>query len=145
MLKEGTIVFERSCGLADKRWSVGEERVFDGRVRHALIAEGGRDIARNICKNGVVDSSLTLGEYIRHLRRRKGWNLQEMAKETGLSHSHLSRLENDNNLPNPETVVKLAGALGGDLDHMLALAKCLPQEILERLIHRADTSKGVPT
>tara|TARA_Y100000310_G_scaffold285999_1_gene309828 strand:- start:157 stop:540 length:384 start_codon:yes stop_codon:yes gene_type:complete len=63
-----------------------------------------------------------------------------LAKETGLSPSHLSRLENDNNLPNPETVVKLAGALGGDLDQMLALAKCLPQEILERLIHRADTS-----
>ena len=100
------------------------------------------DMAHNICKNGVVDNNLTLGEYIRHLRRRKGWNLQELAKETGLSHSHLSRLENDNNLPNPETVVKLAGVLGGDLDQMLALAKCLPQEILERLIHRADTSSA---
>ena len=85
-----------------------------------------------------MNNNLTFGEYIRHLRRRKGWNLQGLAKETGLSPSHLSRLENDNNLPNPETVVKLAGVLGGDLDQMLALAKCLPQEILERLIHRSS-------
>jgi len=81
-------------------------------------------------------SDSTVGEYMRRLRRRKGWTLLELARETGLSYSHLSRLENNKNLPNPETVVKLAGVLGGDLDQMLALAKCLPQEVLALLAPR---------
>ena len=58
-------------------------------------------------------------------------------RETGLSLSHLSRLENDNGLPNPDTVVKLALALDADLERMLELAKCLPREILDRLARRA--------
>ena len=81
-----------------------------------------------------MDSTLTLGEYLRHLRRRKGWNLQQLAHDSGLSVSHLSRLENDNGLPNAETVVKLSTSLDGDLEQMLQLADCLPAEILERLL-----------
>ena len=81
-----------------------------------------------------MQTGLTLGEYVRHLRRRKNWNLQELAKASGLSVSHLSRLENDNNLPNADTVVKLSAALEGDLEQMLQLADCLPREILARLI-----------
>ena len=87
-------------------------------------------------------SNPTFGEHVRHLRRRKKWNLQDLAREAELSLSHLSRLENDNHLPNPETVVKLAGVLDGDLDHMLALAKCLPEEILQRLVSRADAGSS---
>jgi len=79
----------------------------------------------------------TVGEYMRRLRRRKGWTLLELARETGLSYSHLSRLENDKNVPNPATVVKLAGVLDGDLDQMLLLAKCLPQTLLELLAPRS--------
>jgi transcriptional regulator with XRE-family HTH domain len=79
----------------------------------------------------------TVGEYIRRLRRRKGWTLLELARETGLSYSHLSRLENDKNLPNPETVVTLAHSLDGDLDQMLLLAKCLPQALLDLLSPRS--------
>ena len=82
-------------------------------------------------------SDSTVGEYMRRLRRRKGWTLLELARETGLSYSHLSRLENDKNVPNPATVVKLAGVLDGDLDQMLLLAKCLPQTLLELLAPRS--------
>ena len=84
-----------------------------------------------------MNSDVTFGEYLRHLRRRKHWGLQELARETGLSLSHLSRLENDNGLPKPETVVKLSVALGGDLDQMLEMANCLPREIIDRLSRRA--------
>ena len=85
----------------------------------------------------MVYSQLTFGEHLRRLRRRKRWGLQDLARETGLSVSHLSRLENDNGVPNPDTVVKLAQALGADLEEMLELARCLPREILDRLIRRA--------
>ena len=86
----------------------------------------------------MVNSQLTFGEHLRRLRRRKRWGLQDLSRETGLSVSHLSRLENDNGLPKPDTVVKLASALQGELEPMLELARCLPKEILDRLIRRAS-------
>src|SRR5262245_32575159 len=84
-----------------------------------------------------MDSPLTFGEYMRRLRRAKRWGLQELAHATALSISHLSRLENDNVVPSPETVVKLASALDGELERMLQFAECLPPEILARLARRA--------
>lgn len=84
-----------------------------------------------------MDVGLSLGEYVRRLRRRKHWQLQDLATATGLSPTHLSRVENDNAVPNADTVVKLANALEGDLERMLELADCLPREILDRLVDRA--------
>jgi transcriptional regulator with XRE-family HTH domain len=89
------------------------------------------------------EEQLTLGEYVRRLRRKKRWDLQALSNASTLSVSHLSRLENDNAVPKPESVVKLSNALDGDLDLMLQLAACLPQEILERLIRRTDQSAPV--
>lgn len=85
-------------------------------------------------------SGLTFGEHLRRLRRAKRWNLQQLATETGLSTFHLSRLENDSAVPRPDSVVRLANALGGDLKVMLELAQCLPPEILARLARRASDS-----
>jgi transcriptional regulator with XRE-family HTH domain len=87
-----------------------------------------------------VNVRLSFGEYTRRLRRARKWQLQDVAAATGLSVSHLSRIENDNALPNPDTVVKLANALESDLERMLELADCLPHEILERLIRRVEDS-----
>ena len=89
-----------------------------------------------------MDAELTFGEYVRRLRRAKRWQLQQLAAEAGLSFTHLSRIENDNAVPNPDTVVKLANALDGDLDTMLQLADCLPREILDRLMRRAEGSES---
>src|SRR5215204_2329389 len=86
---------------------------------------------------------LTLGEYLRRLRRDKRMPLQDVARKAGLSSTHLSRLENDNGLPTTDTVVKIHNVLGGDLPVMLELARCLPNEILERYIRRADDGAPV--
>ena len=84
-----------------------------------------------------MSDSLTLGEYVRRLRRRAKKSLQDLTDETGISVSHLSRIENDSNLPSVDLVVRLAHALEGDMDFMLERADCLPQEILSRLTRRA--------
>jgi transcriptional regulator with XRE-family HTH domain len=81
---------------------------------------------------------LSFGEYVRRLRRDRAMQLQDVARRSGLSTTHLSRLENDNGLPTTDTVVKIHNVLGGDLSMMLELAKCLPDEILERYIRHAD-------
>src|SRR5688572_18946283 len=86
---------------------------------------------------------LTFGEYLRRLRRQKAMQLQDVARRSGLSTTHLSRLENDNGLPTTDTVVKLHRVLSGDLSVMLELAKCLPDEILDRYIRRAEDEAPV--
>jgi transcriptional regulator with XRE-family HTH domain len=87
---------------------------------------------------GEMERRETFGEHVRKLRRAKRWALQESAVASSLSPTHLSRIENDAVVPNADTVVRLARALGGDLEHMLELADCLPREILERLVRRAE-------
>lgn len=78
----------------------------------------------------------TLGAYLRELRRKKTWSLLALSQHSGMNYQHLSRIENDSIVPAPDTVVKLAEALGGDLNLMLQLADCLPRQILERLSAR---------
>lgn len=87
--------------------------------------------------------SLTFGEYVRRLRRQKKWQFGYLAAATRLSPTHLSRIENDNAMPTPDTVVRLAEALGGDLELLLELANCLPREILERLTRRVQPAPEV--
>ncbi len=84
-------------------------------------------------------SQPTLGAYLRELRRRKTWSLLALSKDAGLNYQHLSRIENDSIVPAPETVVKLAESLGGDLNLMLELSECLPRQILDRLSARPTT------
>ncbi len=80
-----------------------------------------------------MPDEMSFGLYMRQHRNAKRWNLTRLAEETKLSYSHLSRLENDSSLPKPDTVVTLADALDGDLKEMLALAKCLPESILNQM------------
>ena len=90
-----------------------------------------------------MDKQLTFGEYMRRLRRSKGLSLHELAQQTELSYSHLSRIENDSSLPQPKTVVEIATAIDGDLKQMLELAECLPQVILDRMVERGEGA-GAP-
>ena len=83
-----------------------------------------------------MESRLSLGQYVRSLRRQKRWSLQVLAESVGLSASRISRIETDRAIPTADTVVKLANALNGDMNLMLEMAECLPQEILERLVRR---------
>lgn len=92
------------------------------------------------CYAIVMQDHISLGEYVRRLRRSKRWELQDVARESGVSLSHLSRIENDHAIPNPETVVKLVAALDGNLDQMLQLANNLPKEILERLVGSTEAA-----
>jgi transcriptional regulator with XRE-family HTH domain len=85
-----------------------------------------------------MDSTLTFGEYMHRLRRHRKWTLNNLAEHSGLSYTHLSRLENDSVVPTAESVAKLAEALDGDLKAMLELANCLPRVILDRISSQED-------
>jgi transcriptional regulator with XRE-family HTH domain len=80
-----------------------------------------------------MEAQLTFGEYMRRLRRARKWSLHALADQSGISYTHLSRLENDSTLPSADSVVRLADALDGDLKAMLEMADCLPRVILDRI------------
>ena len=80
-----------------------------------------------------MEARLTFGEYIRRLRRSRKWSLHSLADESGISYTHLSRLENDSTVPSAESVARLAEVLEGDLKAMLEMSGCLPRVILDRI------------
>ncbi len=91
-----------------------------------------------------MQDQLSLGEYIRRLRKQAKCNLQSVAEKTGISYSHLSRIENDSTVPNANTVASIAEALNGDLKQMLEMADCLPRAILDRIVAREEIEGLAP-
>ena len=53
-----------------------------------------------------------LGEVLSTARAATGWTQERLAKQAGVTQAALSRYENDLRRPDPETLEKLAGALG---------------------------------
>jgi transcriptional regulator with XRE-family HTH domain len=92
----------------------------------------------------IPERQLTFGEYMRRLRRDRKMSLQELAATTGLSYSHLSRIENDSTVPAAETVSKIAAVVDGDLRQMLELAECLPRAILDRITSLDTVTSQAP-
>ena len=54
----------------------------------------------------------TIGERLRHGRRRLGWNQAELARAAGVGPATVKRAEAGATAPHPGTARKLAAALG---------------------------------
>ncbi len=52
------------------------------------------------------------GQKLRRLRRQRVWLIGDLAKESGVHRNIISKLENDKGGAYPETIRKLAEALG---------------------------------
>jgi transcriptional regulator with XRE-family HTH domain len=75
-------------------------------------------------KNGIFGTAL------RNYRRRAGLSQRELAEQTGLDFSYISKIENGR-LPPPaaDTVVLLSQALGVEVEELLALTGKIPSEV----------------
>jgi transcriptional regulator with XRE-family HTH domain len=60
-----------------------------------------------------------LGRRVRELRARKGWTLEQLAKEAGVSKGFLSAVENNHNQPSGRVLLHLAQALGASVDYLV--------------------------
>jgi transcriptional regulator with XRE-family HTH domain len=98
--------------------------------RQKVVGEG------KLCYASLMETELSLGKYIRERRERKRLSLLELSNRTGLGYSHLSRIENESTIPSPETIVRIADEIEGDLTVMLQKANNLPRVILDRLLER---------
>lgn len=59
---------------------------------------------------------MSLGERIKRARKYKGFTLKELGELVGVTHSALSRIENDKNEVSKKTLIALARTLGDDFE-----------------------------
>lgn len=60
----------------------------------------------------MLDKSLTFGERLRIIRKKKGLQQQELAKRTGINQSHISNYEHGKYIPTISTLKLFCEALG---------------------------------
>lgn len=85
---------------------------------------------------------MRFGERLRELRRAKGWRLRDLAEQVGVSHTHLSRVENERlnygAYASDDLIHRLAKALDGSEDELRILAKRIPEPVKRRVLQRPD-------
>jgi transcriptional regulator with XRE-family HTH domain len=69
-----------------------------------------------------------LGNLIKQQRRRIGLTLQALSAKSGVSPTHLSRIEKAQRYPSANVLLKIAKPLGLEEDNLLALAGYLAAE-----------------
>lgn len=79
----------------------------------------------------------SFGEYLRSLRKRRQRTQRDLAREVGIDHSYLSKLENDApgfDSISESTLERLAGALDADRDEVITRAGKVPSDVTRILI-----------
>ncbi|WP_172251900.1 helix-turn-helix domain-containing protein [Saccharibacillus deserti] len=60
------------------------------------------------------------GSYLKQVRERKGWSINRLAGAAGVSTSQISRIEHGlRGVPKPQTITKIAQALGVSYEEMM--------------------------
>lgn len=62
---------------------------------------------------------MQIGSHVRAKRHSLGISQSELARELGVSHQHISRIELGDVTPSPEMLLKLGNRLGVSVDYLL--------------------------
>lgn len=86
----------------------------------------------------MVNDKITLGKYIGQKRQEIGLSQRQLAIDTNVSNSTISRIENDDGIsPDNSTLKAIATRLNIDYNYLLALNKSIDDEPEIRVIQRA--------
>lgn len=96
----------------------------------------------------ATESGTPFGPRLRRLRQSAGLTLKQLADQSRIASSTISKIENDRMSPTYDVLLKLAGGLGTDLSSLLADGA--PEEVRKmplgrRDITRAQDRKQLPT
>ncbi len=80
--------------------------------------------ARNHAQSPVFDKSLALGDEVRRLRQLYGWPITVLAVRSDIPAWIIQRIETiaSAKLPPAVVIVRLAGALGVSVEHLVTVA-----------------------
>ncbi len=85
---------------------------------------------------------MTFGEHLRRLRKAKGLTLRQVAAQTGVGFTYLSRVETGRmtygDYPSESLIHRLAEALDADEDELLLLAEKIPEKIKTMVLQRPE-------
>jgi transcriptional regulator with XRE-family HTH domain len=85
---------------------------------------------------------MSFGQHLRELRRNRNLGQKALAAMVGLSHTYLSKVENERldfaQYPSEDAILKLAQALEVDGDELLLLAQKVPPGIRSRIMQRPE-------
>ena len=88
---------------------------------------------------------MTLGEYVKQIRKEKGFSRNELAGKSGLSHTEIQRIETgERKQPSLKNLCALATALGVPQEEFLKVAGYAPSDDtspVERAFPGLQTSK----
>lgn len=68
------------------------------------------------------DDPVALGQYVRRRREAAGLSVRGLARAAGMDATGISRLENGENVPTPQTLARLARVLEVDVNDLYTLA-----------------------
>ncbi len=87
------------------------------------------------------------GERLRELRKARGLGQRTLAGLVGVSHTYVSKIENEKldfgDYPSEELIRKIAEALEADEHELLTLAGKIPGEIRKRVLERPDVFRKI--
>lgn len=79
-----------------------------------------------------------LGEHLKVLRRRQGWTLQDVSRQTGVAVSTLSKVENDQMSLTYDKIQQISEGLGLNIAEFLALGEPQDAGLARRSVNRRD-------
>jgi len=86
----------------------------------------------------MTDEKMTLGKYIAQKRTELGLSQRQLGIDTKISHSTVSRIENDDGIsPDNATLKAIGKRLNLDYNYLLALNNSIDDEPEIRVIQRA--------
>jgi len=88
------------------------------------------------------NSSQNLGRIIKQQRIAIGLTLRELSARSGVSSSHLGRVERGERFPSAHTLQRIAGPLGFEENELFTLAGYLSGPVLTAAETRAENNAG---
>ena len=85
-----------------------------------------------------------LGQRIQTLRKKCKLTQEQFAEKIGIDAKNVSKIENGNNYPSPETLTAIARALQVDIYELFVFKEEIPIETMkEKVIKALETDKNV--
>lgn len=85
-----------------------------------------------------------LGQKIQFLRKKRRLTQDQFAELIGIDPKNVSKIENGNNYPSPETLTAIARALEVDIYELFVFKEELPLEVMkEKIIQALEIERNI--
>jgi transcriptional regulator with XRE-family HTH domain len=88
--------------------------------------------------NKIINENLRFGELIQKLRKDKGWTVREFLDkfDKGISPSYITRIEQYDEIPSPEFIIKIAEIFNCNTEELLECARKIKVKKFDDILHK---------